>query len=169
MAAAPMLAIATATGRHQMRNGALPRRLLDQLLSALMMLAHVHERLKHRDLTIGKLKKLLGMATSSEKLRELAAALGAGLPRDGAKAEHGARAGNDAGPGSDGKKKPGFRRSPRRTRVEPRAPAPEVHHHSIQGLVRGDRCPACGCGRVYEHAPSEFTRVRGNARHTAER
>jgi len=146
---------------------------LGQLLSALVMLAHVHERLEHRDLTIGKLKKLLGMAKSSEKLRDLAAALGAGQSTGDAEADEGGDDGAGAGdPGAKpgpGGKKPDSRRSSRRTRIKPRAPAPEVHHHPIQGLAKGDSCPDCGCGRVYKHTPSEFTRVRGNARYTAER
>jgi len=137
---------------------------LGQLLSALVMLAHVHERLEHRDLSIGKLKKLLGMAKSSEKLRDLADALGAG---QGGKTQ-GDSNGTDAASGRGGSKS-GSTTSPRAARAKPKPPAPEIHHHPIQGLAKGDSCPDCGCGRIYKFSPSEFTRVRGNALYSAER
>lgn len=142
---------------------------LSQLLGALTTLAHVHERLEHSDLTIGKLKRLLGIARSSEGTRALAAALGGGAQgepgvADGSSGAAGTDSGRDDG--KDTGKKPS-RRSPPRPRPKP-AP-PEIHKHPIRGLDKGQCCPDCGKGRLYKFAPAEFTRVRGNPMYTAER
>lgn len=141
---------------------------LGQLLGALTMLAHVHERLEHSDLTIGKLKKLLGMARSSEKLRDIAkaakAVAGAGDTDDAEGA-----AGTGASHGSRGDSKHDSRKSPGKARAKPKPTPPEVHHHKIERLAKGELCPDCARGRVYKYPPSEFTRIRGNALYTAER
>ena len=41
------------------------------LMGAVMMLANMQERLENNDLSVLKLRKLLGMVRSSEKLRDL--------------------------------------------------------------------------------------------------
>ena len=43
----------------------------DVLMNAILMLANMQERLSKNDLTLTKLKKLLGMVNSSEKLDKL--------------------------------------------------------------------------------------------------
>lgn len=43
----------------------------DVLMNAMLMLASMQERLNNNDLTVAKLKKLLGMVKSSEKLKDL--------------------------------------------------------------------------------------------------
>ena len=135
---------------------------LAQLLAALQMLAHVNERLEHSDLTIGKLRRLLGMARSSEPTRDVA-------DKAGTKGGNGAQ-GADKKPGSAGSDKPG-RGGGRRGSAKPRPkPAPpEVHKHPITGIEKGACCGDCGRGRLYKFAPAEFTRVRGNPLYTAER
>ena len=44
------------------------------LLDALMTLAHLQERLSDNDITLHKLRKLLGMVQASEKLKDLVSA-----------------------------------------------------------------------------------------------
>ena len=127
---------------------------LSLLLDALMTLASVHERLEHDDLTITKLKKLLGLVRSSEKLAGLGALAGAG---GDAEADGGATARSRS------------RRSPPRKKPPVAPPKPTVHHHPIRGLVRGQCCPACARGRLYKYAPAEFTRIIGHAPYSAER
>lgn len=43
----------------------------DLLLNAVLTLASMQERLSHNELTISKLKKLMGMVRSSEKMKDL--------------------------------------------------------------------------------------------------
>ena len=134
---------------------------LAQLLAALQTLAHVNERLEHSDLTITKLRRLLGMTRSSEPTRDVAdkagggGARGSGKNKDGAGGEK-----NKRGSGSG-------RRGPAKPRPKP-AP-PEVHQHPVRGVEKGACCSDCGRGRLYKFAPAEFTRVRGNPLYTAER
>ena len=128
---------------------------LSMLLDALMTLASVHERLEHDDLTIAKLKKLLGLVRSSEKLAGLGALAG------------GAGVGNDAADGP--KARSGSRKSPPRNKPPTAPPKPTVHHHSIGGLARGQCCPACAKGKLYKYQPAEFTRIVGHPPYSAER
>ena len=131
---------------------------LSLLLDALMTLASVHERLEHDDLTITKLKKLLGLVRSSEKLAGLGALAGA------------AGAGGTEGEAPDtAKARPGARKSPPRRRPPSAPPKPTVHHHPIGGLARGQSCPACARGRLYKYQPAEFTRIVGHPPYSAER
>ena len=127
---------------------------LSLLLDALMTLASVHERLEHDDLTIAKLKKLLGLVRSSERLAGLGALAG--------------DTGNDAADGG-AKVRSGSRKSPPRNKP-PTAPAkPTVHHHPIQGFARGQCCPTCARGRLYKYQPAEFTRIVGHPPYSSER
>lgn len=129
---------------------------LSLLLDALMTLASVHERLEHDDLTITKLKKLLGLVRSSERLAGLGALAGAG-GTDG-------KAPPDKGKGGGRSRKSPPRRSP------PSAPPkPTVHHHPITALARGQSCPACSKGRLYKYQPAEFTRIVGHPPYSGER
>jgi len=128
---------------------------LSLLLEALMTLASVHERLEHDDLTITKLKKLLGLVRSSEKLAGLGALAG------------GAGAGDDTADGTKGRS--GSRKSPPRNKPPLAPPKPTVHHHPLAGLARGQCCPACAKGRLYKYQPAEFTRIVGHPPYSAER
>ena len=131
---------------------------LSQLLAALEMLAHVNERLEHSDLTIGKLRRLLGMTRSSERTKEVADKAGGDKDKGAS-----GKGGRDAE-----KKKPGGgRRGPAKPRPKP-AP-PELHKHPIAGVEKGACCSDCGRGRLYKFAPAQFTRVRGNPLYTCER
>ena len=128
---------------------------LSMLLEALVTLAGLAERLEHDDLTIAKLKKLLGIVRSSEKFRDLAGALG---KRSGE-----AGADGTGGKGSEGRK------SPPRPKPPTSPPKPTVCHHRLDHLERGQCCPACARGRLYKYSPSEFTRIIGHTPYSAER
>ena len=123
------------------------------LMGAVMMLANVQERLESNDLSVHKLRKLLGMVRSSEKLRDLMPATdddetsGAGTP--------GNRKGKAQGrSGSRNRSKP---------RDKPKAKPPQQHHHALQGMHKGDRCPGCSAGKLYKYTPAVLLRVKGNA------
>ena len=98
----------------------------DVLLNAIMTLANMQERLSHNDLTLSRLKKLLGMVNSSEKLKDL-------RPKTGDK-------GNKCSSAKRGRttKKAARKRGPRAPSIKP-----TVHHHPMEGLSRGDRSNRC--------------------------
>lgn len=124
------------------------------LLGAIMMLANLHERIEKNDLTIRKLKKLLGMVRSSEKLRDV-------LPDEADTADENTR-------GAPGKKQPKRKKPLRAKPVNP-----QIHRHALQGMSSGDPCPSCNLGKVYKYQPAVLVRVNGHAplsthRHLAE-
>ena len=142
---------------------------LGLLLNALLTLANVTERLEHDDLTIARMRKLLGIVRSSEKLRDLTGVRDAeagddAANADGHDADRDAAADNGATPA-----KPGSNKGTRRPRPKPKPAKPEVHHHPMTDLARGDACPACHAGSLHKYAPSEFTRIRGHSPFSAER
>ena len=123
------------------------------LLGAVMMLANMQERLEANDLSVHKLKKLLGMVRSSEKLRDL-------LPgNDGkdssesnsAEKENRAKAARD-------------RKKTTRNKVKKKpVRKPQIHHHPLSGMSKGDHCPQCHAGKVYKYTPAVLVRVTGHA------
>lgn len=146
---------------------------LGLLLNALLTLANLHERLEHNELTIRKMRKLLGIVRASERLRDVT---GVGAADDGAGlgAYNGDSNGNEeaGGDGADGQPERGIggRTKPaRRKRATPEPVAPSVHHHPMADHARGDECPACHRGTLHKYQPSEFTRIRGHSPYTAER
>ena len=144
---------------------------LGLLLNALLTLANVAERLEHDDLTIARMRKLLGIVRSSEKLRDLTGVRDAEAGDDAANADgRGADGGGDAA-ADDGAQpaKPGSTKGTRRPRPKPKPAKPEVHHHLMTDLARGDACPGCHAGSLHKYAPSEFTRIRGHSPFSAER
>ncbi|KAG1649247.1 hypothetical protein GQR58_029187 [Nymphon striatum] len=119
------------------------------LLGAVMMLANLQERLDNKDLSLSKLRKLLGMVRSSEKLRDL-------VPGgDDKSAQSGQSTG--AAPKARAKQKQG--RKPKKTE----AIKPQVHEHALKGMSKGDRCPGCGAGKLYKYTPAVLMRVIGHA------
>ncbi|KAG1649250.1 hypothetical protein GQR58_029186 [Nymphon striatum] len=97
------------------------------LLGAVMMLANLQERLDNKDLSLSKLRKLLGMVRSSEKLRDLV------LGGDDKSAQSGQSMG--AAPKARAQQKQG--RKPKKTE----AIKSQVHEHTLKGMSKGDRRP----------------------------
>lgn len=119
------------------------------LMGAVMMLANMQERLENNDLSVLKLRKLLGMVRSSEKLRDL-------LPADGTKPCSGADADPRARDKADKKK----RTAPRKKKPPNK---PQLHNHALEGVAKGDRCTQCNAGKLYKYTPAVLLRVTGNA------
>lgn len=121
------------------------------LLEAFRACLFLQEKIEKDDLTILKLKKLLGMVSSSEKLSGLL----------GKKSED-----------SDKSEKSTKNRSrPQRQKPDSEPPftpgKPEVEHHKLEGLSKGDQCPDCQQGKLYKYAPSQFVRIKGASPFTA--
>lgn len=109
------------------------------LLDALLTLANVQERLNGKDITILKLKKLVGMVQSSEKLSDsVSRSSGAKDQKKRSKKQSDSTQGN--------KKK----------KIQP-----EVKKHSLDELSKGDQCPECETGQLNKYEPATFLRITG--------
>ena len=107
---------------------------LSLLLNALLMLVQLQQKMGENDITLHKLRKLAGLVSASEKLKDV-------LP-------------NAVKPARQRSKKP-----------TPKTPSePVVHqrcHHKIEGLEKGQRCPECERGSLYQYEPALMLRISG--------
>ena len=111
------------------------------VLNAIVTLASMQERLSSKDVTVYKLRKLLGMIQSSETLNNLL--------------------GDDKG---SGKKRIKRKKIPKKKKkIEPKK-----IHHALTSIIRGDQCPECLVGTVYKYSPAEFLRITGHTPYTPE-
>ena len=124
------------------------------LLGAILMLANLQERLEGNDLSIRKLRKLLGMVRSSEKLRDLLPA------KDNEKAQN---SDTDSKTGKPGTGKGGRSGKNNKPKKKPEPAKPQLHEHALEGMSKGDRCPSCGAGKLYKYTPAVLLRVVGHA------
>ncbi|WP_447064944.1 IS66 family transposase [Vibrio alginolyticus] len=114
------------------------------LLIALKTLAALQERLSDNDITLHKLRKLVGMVRSSETMDTLL----------GQKAKK--------------NKKRGQKRS------KPKATQPDVPvktkvtQHKLTDLRKGDACPECHQGKLYKYEPATLLRITGQSPFVAE-
>lgn len=120
------------------------------LTGAVLMLANMQERLENNDLSVLKLRKLLGMVRSSEKLRDL-------MPTESEQPSASSAAQDNSKRAKAGKSK---RHSPRKNKP---ANKPQIHNHALEGVNKGDQCSQCHAGKLYKYAPAVLMRVTGNA------
>ncbi len=111
------------------------------LLTALATLSTLQERLSNNDVTVHKLRKLLGMVTASETLRSLLKGK-SNLPS----------------------KKP---RQKKVNKATPPRVKPQVVHHPLEELNKGDRCPACDRGTLTKYEPAVLLRITGHSPYEA--
>jgi transposase len=114
------------------------------LLDAFKSCLHIQEKLSGKDITILKLRKLLGMVASSEHKSNL-------KPKE-----------DSTKPG----KSDLIHKS--RKRVRPKKPVfppkkPDIQHHRLEEYTKGSDCPCCSSGKLYKFEPSQFTRIVGSA------
>ncbi len=109
------------------------------LLKALKTLAALQERLSDNDITLHKLRKLVGMVRSSETMDTL------------------------LGQKSKTNKNRGQKR-PKPKNTPPNAPVkPKITVHQLDGLNKGDLCPACQQGKLYKYEPATLLRITGQS------
>jgi len=108
---------------------------LHLLLSALVMLAQLQERMAASDITLQKLRKLAGIVKSSEKLSAV-------LPTAGKK-----------------NKKP--KKKPKAPIKKSERVIHERCSHQLEGLEKGQRCPECERGTLYKYDPALVLRISG--------
>jgi len=115
------------------------------LLSALATLSIMQNHLSANDITLHKMRKLLGIVTASESLSTL-------LGRDNA-----GTCSTDGKPPQSKKRK-----APPTPRVKSK-----VVHHTLGNLNKGDPCPACDRGKVFKYEPASLLRVTGQSPYVA--
>jgi transposase len=116
---------------------------LKLLLLAISTLSTLQEKIETDDVTLHKLRKLLGMVQQSEK-----------------------RPGSST---SEGKNKKKIKKKPaNKKRKSPSQPS-KVIYHAITEYQRGQGCPGCDRGKLYKFDPGTFLRVTGHARFEAEK
>ena len=111
------------------------------LLSAISTLCTLQSQLEQDDITLSKLRKLLGMIRQSEKRSNTAKK---GTSRTGKR-----------GNGHSSKKD------------KPKRLPPKTEHHQLQAHQKGDLCPACARGKLYKFEPGKLLRITGHARYEA--
>ncbi|EPJ48880.1 MAG: transposase [Osedax symbiont Rs1] len=107
------------------------------LIDALLTLASMQENLASNSITIHKLKKLVGMVKSSEKLRS-------SLAQSNAKKSK--------------KKKKGNKSDSPVATIKP-----VVVHHPLADMAKGDDCPECDRGKLYKYEPATLLRIIGQS------
>jgi transposase len=112
------------------------------LLDALVTLASMQDRLANHDVTVHKLRKLLGIERSSER-------------RDDVRKQPKAAPKKRKKKPKDGEE--GF------TPVKPK-----VTVHPLTDMSKGDNCPKCFTGKVYKTEPGSFLRITGQSPFTPE-
>lgn len=113
------------------------------MLRALATLATLQSSLASNDITLHKLRKLLGIVASSEKLAKLVG--------DNASDTDARRDENKT------RKKPADKTETPAYRVEP-----TVVHHRLVDNKKGDRCSCCQIGTLTKQAPTELLRITGH-------
>jgi len=112
------------------------------LLDALLTLASMQDRLTHHNVTIHKLRKLLGIEKSSEKQSDVTQ-----KKQKPAKPQ-----------------KPGNKRQTSASADEGVTPVkPTVVIHPLTTISKGDNCPECLTGKVYKTEPGSFLRITGHS------
>lgn len=110
------------------------------LLKALKTLAALQERLSDNDITLHKLRKLVGMVKSSETMDTL-------LGQKNKKNKN------------RGQKRP----KPKNTQPSTPPVKPKVTQHKLDDLKKGDSCPECQKGKLYKYEPATLLRITGQS------
>jgi transposase len=105
------------------------------LLLAIHSLSMLQQKIEDKDITLYKLRKLLGMVKQSEKRDS--------NKRSGSPSNH--------------------RRNPSNRARKKRIPvAPKIEHHTLEDFKKGDVCPDCQRGKLYKFEPARLLRVSGH-------
>jgi hypothetical protein len=117
---------------------------LKLLLLAISTLCTLQEKIEADDVTLHKLRKLLGMVQQSER--------------------HSVSSKTSKG---EKNKKNTQKKNTNKNKSAPKPP--KVVHHTMTEYQRGQVCPACQIGKLYKFEPSTLLRVTGHARFEAEK
>lgn len=115
------------------------------LLSAITTLCTLQSKMEQDDVTLHKLRKLLGMVKQSERRQQ---------------------------PGRltiSKKSKQDKQNNPNHPRQRKHSKAPNVVHHKLQDHYKGECCSGCQRGKLYKFDPATLLRITGHARYEATR
>jgi transposase len=118
---------------------------LKLLLLAISTLCALQEKIEADDVTLHKLRKLLGMVQQSER-----------------------HLGSSETSGHTKNKKNTQKKNTARKNKSP-SKSPKLIYHAMTECQRGQVCPACKIGKLYKFEPGTFLRVTGHARFEAEK
>lgn len=107
------------------------------LLDALVTLSSMQDRLANHDVTVHKLRKLLGIEKSTESHRNVTGKVSKGVK-----------------PARQKRRKA----LPNVTQVKP-----TVVMHPMTDMAKGDDCPECEVGKVYKAPPGNLLRISGHS------
>ncbi len=110
------------------------------LLNALKTLAALQERLSDNDITLHKLRKLVGMVSSSETMNSLLGQKGKTNKNRGQK-----------------------HTKSKNSQPQTASVKPKVTHHSLTRLKKGETCPECQQGKLYKYDPATLLRITGQS------
>ncbi len=124
------------------------------LLDVFKSYLHLHERLERNDLTIQRLRKLLGMVSASEKSSSITP-----------EAEENQDSENNASQAEDAKDadKLNSKGRPHGKQSAEDFEEAKTEYHPHTELHRGDACPECYEGKLYKFDPATFVRITGHA------
>ena len=122
---------------------------IELLLCALATLSTLQSSLASNDITLHKMRKLLGIVASSEKLAKL---IGDNAQFDA----------DDRRDENKTRKKPADKNETPACRVEP-----TVVHHPLVDNKKGERCSCCLKGTLTKQAPTELLRITGHGPYSA--
>ena len=105
------------------------------LLTAILTLSTLQEKIEQDDVTLYKLRKLLGIVKQSESRRAKKSRNKKDKPN------------NSVGINKNKKEKK----------------KPQVVYHKIVAHKSGELCPDCGRGKLYKHEPGKLLRITGHA------
>lgn len=114
---------------------------LKLLLTAITTLCTLQQKLEDNDVTLHKMRKLLGMVQQSERRHTE----------------------------SKGKKRPSdFNNSKKENKPKPKPKVP-VSHHKMEKYKIGQQCPDCQKGKLYKYEPGKLLRITGHSPYEAVR
>ena len=119
------------------------------LIKALHSLLVLQSKIEDRDITLRKLRKLLGIVNPNETRRT------------------GSKSGDDKKTNSDKKRKRNNRNASDKNLPEIPVNPVEVEYHHIQDLKKGDLCPQCSAWTLGAKSPLVFLRVTACAPYSA--
>lgn len=131
---------------------------IELILNMLLSFATLQQKLSDKDITLFKLRKLLGIVSADERLSKLL--------------ENQAPAGNETNkPGADeSTPKQEENKTPKPRSPNKKQPPAAVVHHPLTELQKTlITCPECGMGKLYKYSPAEFIRVKGLGPFVAEK
>jgi transposase len=123
---------------------------LKLLLLAITTLSTLQQQLDNKEVTLHKLRKLLGMVQQSEKRHK-----GENGPSD-----------EDKEQGKKKKRKPLNEKKEKKKKRPAQIP---VIYHALKGYHSGMVCQHCGCGKLYKHEVAKLLRITGCAPYQATR